>query len=85
MRFFQGIGATALVTLAVTLIGDFYQGGQRDGVIGVNASMLSVGAALYPLIGGILGSIRWNLPFLFFEISIVVGLVAVFTLDEPEQ
>jgi MFS family permease len=54
LRFVQGIGASALVTLAVTLIGDFYDGAQRDAVMGFNGSMLGTGAALYPLIGG-----RW--------------------------
>lgn len=82
-RFIQGIGASALVTLAVTLIGDFYDGPQRNAVMGVNSSMLGTGAALYPLIGGVLAGIRWNVPFLFFGVGILVGLVAVFALPEP--
>ena len=83
-RFLQGIGASALVTLAVTLIGDFYEGTQRNAIMGVNSSMIGTGAALYPLIGGVLAGIRWNAPFLFFGIGIVVGLVAVFALPEPD-
>lgn len=84
LRFLQGIGASALVTLAVTLIGDFYDGAQRNAVMGFNGSMLGTGAALYPLIGGALGGIRWSAPFLFFGIGILVGIVAAVALEEPE-
>jgi len=85
LRFVQGIGASALVTLAVTLIGDFYDGGRRNAVMGLNGSMIGAGAAVYPLIGGALAGIRWNVPFLFFGTAILVGAAAVFVLDEPEQ
>ncbi len=85
LRFLQGIGASALVTLAVTLIGDVYDGSRRDAVMGVNASTIGTGAALYPLIGGGLASIRWNVPFLFFGVGIAVGVVAFAFLPEPEN
>ncbi|WP_132057858.1 MFS transporter [Halorussus amylolyticus] len=85
LRFLQGIGASALVTLAVTLIGDFYEGNRRNAVMGLNGSMIGTGAALYPLVGGALAGIRWNVPFLFFGVALLVGLVAVFALEEPDR
>ena len=84
LRFLQGIGASALVTLAVTLIGDVYEGARRNAVMGVNSSTIGTGAALYPLVGGGLAGIRWNVPFLFFGIGILVAVVAVVALPEPE-
>jgi MFS family permease len=84
LRFLQGIGASALVTLAVTLIGDVYEGARRNAVMGVNSSTIGTGAALYPLVGGALASIRWNVPFLFFGVGIAVALVAVVALPEPD-
>lgn len=83
LRFLQGIGASALVTLAVTLIGDFYDGARRNTVMGLNGSVLGVGAATYPLIGGALAAVRWSAPFLFFGIGVLVGLFAFATLTEP--
>jgi MFS family permease len=85
LRFLQGVGASALVTLAVTLIGDLYEGARRNAIMGVNASTVSTGAALYPLIGGGLAGIRWNFPFLFFGIGVLVALVATLVLPEPES
>jgi MFS family permease len=82
LRFLQGIGATALVMLAVTLIGDIYDGNRRDTLVGINGSMIGVGAAFYPLLGGTLATIRWSVPFLFFGVAIPIGILAVVTLDE---
>ncbi|NIC00914.1 MFS transporter [Halobacterium sp. R2-5] len=81
LRFLQGIGATALVMLAVTLIGDIYEGNRRDTLIGMNGSMIGVGAAFYPLLGGALATVRWSVPFLFFGVAIPVGLLALLALD----
>lgn len=83
LRFLQGVGASALITLAITLIGDYYEGGRQQALIGINSSALGVGAALYPLIGGVLAAVRWNVPFLFFGVALVVALAATVILDEP--
>lgn len=83
LRFVQGMGASGLMVLAITLIGDFYDGAQRHAVIGINGSAIGIGAATYPLIGGALATVSWNAPFTFFGLSLVVGTVALFTLEEP--
>jgi len=84
LRFLQGVGASALITLAVTLIGDVYDGSRRDAVMGVNGSTIGTGAAFYPLLGGALAGIRWSAPFLFFGVGAVVGLFAAVALVEPD-
>ncbi|WP_251328960.1 MFS transporter [Haloplanus pelagicus] len=83
LRLLQGVGASALVTLAVTLIGDVYEGRRRDAVMGLNGSTIGTGAAFYPLLGGALAGIRWSAPFLFFGVGAVVGLFATVALREP--
>lgn len=83
LRFFQGVGASALIALAVTLVGDLYDGTQRDAIVGLNGSVIGVGAALYPVIGGTLAAIRWSAPFLFFGVAIPVGLYAAAVLEDP--
>ncbi len=85
LRVFQGLGATALITLAITLIGDIYAGAQRDALVGVNGSMIGIGAAFFPLIGGTLGDIAWNIPFLLYGVGILVGVLAIVLVKEPER
>ncbi|MDZ7731129.1 MAG: MFS transporter [Natrialbaceae archaeon] len=84
LRFVQGMGASALITLSVTLIGDLYEGQTQNAVMGFNGSTIGTGAAFYPLLGGLLGSIRWNVPFFFFGIAILVGVFATVILTEPD-
>ncbi|UHQ96191.1 MFS transporter [Natrinema halophilum] len=83
LRFVQGIGASALITLAITLIGDYYEGQRQRSIVGINSSAIGTGAALYPLIGGALAAIRWNVPFLFFGVAFLVGIAAALILEEP--
>ncbi len=83
LRFFQGIGASALAMLAITLIGDIYEGQTRRTLIGINSSAMSTSAAFYPLIGGALAVLYWWLPFALYALGIVVGLVALVVVEEP--
>jgi len=79
-RFLQGVGGSTLGTLNVTLIGDFFEGRQRAEAMGYNASVLSVGTAVYPFVGGMLAILGWNFPFLLPLLAIPVGLWALYKL-----
>lgn len=82
LRFLQGIGGSALTSLAVTLIGDLYKGLERAKMLGYNAGVLSLGLAVYPFLGGILADVNWRLPFLMFSLAIPVGILAL-GIDYP--
>lgn len=85
-RVFQGIGSAALGVLNLTLIGDLYLGNERATVMGYNGSVLSIGTALYPAIGGALAIIGWSYPFYLSLLALPVGLFALFFLrQETEQ
>ena len=84
MRFCQGIGAAALGTLNVTVIGDIYGGRERSAVLGYNSSVLSVGTASYPAIGGLLAAFGWFYLFALPFIAIPIGIVVLFSLHNPE-
>ena len=81
-RAFQGIGSAALGVLNLTLIGDLYFGHRRATVMGYNGSVLSIGTALYPAIGGALAIMGWFYPFFLSLLAIPVGLFALFFLDQ---
>jgi ACDE family multidrug resistance protein len=70
VRFLQGIGAASLGSLNITLIGDLYSGQQRVRAMGYNASVLSIGTASYPAIGGLLG--------------VPLGILVLMKLKNPE-
>ena len=83
-RFFQGMGASSLGSLYVTIIGDLYSGKQRTEALSYNTSILSIGTASYPSIGGGLALFGWYYPFLLPLAAIPLGLIAAFGLKNPE-
>lgn len=84
LRFLQGTGAAALGMINVTLVGDLYSGIQRATVMGFNASILSIGTAAYPVIGGALAVLGWYYPFYLPLLALPVGMFVIFGLKNPE-
>ena len=84
MRFFQGMGVASLGSLNLTLIGDLFPGKQRTIAMGYNSSVLSVGTATYPALGGAVAVLGWYYPFFLPLLAIPVGLIAMFGLKNPE-
>ncbi len=84
LRFLQGVGAASLLSLSVTLVGDLYKGDRRVEAMGYNASVSSIGTALYPTIGGALATMGWYFPFMLPIVAIPVGLLVLFKLKNPE-
>lgn len=84
LRFLQGMGAAALGTINVTMIGDLYSGRERTEAMGYNSSILSLGTGSYPALGGLLAVFGWRYPFLLSAAAIPIGLLVLFSLENPE-
>jgi ACDE family multidrug resistance protein len=84
LRVLQGMGAASLGTLNLTVLGDLYQGERRAAALGLNTSILNVGIAAYPLLGGALAVFAWNYPFFLPLLAIPVGLFTLYGLNNPE-
>ncbi|MBC1222992.1 MFS transporter [Nostoc sp. UCD121] len=84
LRFIEGMGAASLNSLNVTLIGDLYSGKERTAAMGYNASVSSIGTATYPTIGGATAVMGWNYPFMLPILAIPIGLLVLFSLNNPE-
>ncbi|TET38875.1 MAG: MFS transporter, partial [Dehalococcoidia bacterium] len=84
LRVSQGVGGAALGSLNVTIIGDLYSGRRRTAAMGLNASVLSIGTASYPLIGGALALLAWSYPFYLSLAAIPLGLIVLTALRNPE-
>jgi MFS family permease len=83
-RFVQGVGAAALGSLNVTIIGDLYRRQQRVQVMGYNVSVQSTGTATYPALGGFLALFGWFFPFYLPLLAIPIGLAALLKLEVPK-
>ncbi|PSP84001.1 MFS transporter [Halobacteriales archaeon QS_1_68_17] len=82
LRFLQGCAASGLIMLSLTLVGDYFDGPRRNAVMGVNTATTTLGVSVFPILGGYLADVRWNLPFVVYTASVLVGAFAFLTLEE---
>src|SRR5690625_5804165 len=75
------MGSASLGALNLTLIGDLYSGNDLATAMGYNGSVLSVGAAAYPAIGGAIAILGWFYPFYLALLAIPVGIFALLSLE----
>ena len=52
--------------------------------MGLNASILSIGTASYPAIGGALAILGWQYPFILPVVALPVGILVLVSLRNPE-
>jgi MFS transporter, ACDE family, multidrug resistance protein len=82
-RLLQGVGAAGLVNLAVVILGDHFDGFARDRAIGRNSVVLTVGLAVFPVLGGLLTALGgWRLAFAPYVLAFGVAVLAVRTLAD---
>ncbi|WP_321287267.1 MFS transporter [uncultured Sunxiuqinia sp.] len=84
LRFIQGIGASSLSSLNITLVGDLFSGETRTKVMGYNASVLSIGTATYPAVGGAIAVFGWQFIFILPILAIPLGIWIIKGLNNPE-
>lgn len=82
IRTIQGIGAASLGALNVALISDFFSGERRTAVMGFNNSVLSIGTALFPIVGGALAKQSYVYPFALPLLALPVMLVVFFVIKD---
>jgi len=84
LRFIQGVGASSLSSLNITLVGDLFEGRQRTAVMGYNASVLSIGTASYPALGGVIAIFGWQYIFALPILAVPLALIVMKGLKNPE-
>jgi ACDE family multidrug resistance protein len=82
LRFVQGIGIAGMLPIAMTMVGELYTGLDRVNAMGKMSMTTGIGAVSAPLIGGILASYGWNVPFLFYGLTIPLAIIVIFVLPE---
>ncbi|MBN2415649.1 MFS transporter [bacterium] len=83
LRLFQGMGAASLGSLNVTIIGDLYQERRRIQAMGYNASVLSIGTAAFPALGGFLASFHWRYAFFLPGFAALFAVLIAVRLRTP--
>jgi len=82
LRFIQGIGVAGMMSLPMLVIADVYKGHKSFYAMNKISLALAIGSVAAPLIGGVLASLGWNYPFLFYVLSLPLAFVVMAFLPE---
>jgi ACDE family multidrug resistance protein len=83
-RTLQGVGFSAVIPLTIVLIGDLLEGEQEIGGQGLKVFLDRIGYLVFPPLGGLLATIAWFWPFVFYVLTIPVGFAALFWMPETK-
>jgi MFS transporter, ACDE family, multidrug resistance protein len=81
-RTLQGVGFSAVIPLTIVLIGDLLEGDSEVGGQGLKVFLDRIGYLVFPPLGGLLAAVAWFWPFVFYVLTIPVGLAAFFWMPE---
>jgi MFS family permease len=84
-RAFLGIAVAGIMTIVVTLIGDYYVGKERSQFLGLQGSFMGIGGVVFISLAGWLADFGWHVPFLIYLFGFLVFPLVIVYLDEPEQ
>ncbi len=84
-RVLLGVGVAVIMTVATTLIGDYFEGEERTRFLGIQGAFMAFGGTIFVSLSGILADYNWRWPFAVYLASFVVMILAVIFLVEPRS
>ncbi|HEY3425160.1 MAG TPA: MFS transporter [Negativicutes bacterium] len=85
MRGILGLGLGILVPLSMVLITDFFEGSEKNTVMGLQSVFVNIGGIIFPALGGFLCAINWRYTFLSYLLGVLVFLLVFYFLPEPAK
>ncbi len=82
-RAILGISVGGIMTVATTLISDYFDSHMRQRVFGLQAAFMAFGASIFVLLGGGLAELHWRGPFVVYLAPLAMLAFFARVLDEP--
>jgi MFS family permease len=82
-RAMLGVAVAGCLTVASTLIADYYADEQRSRILGAQAVAMALGGVLYLTVSGRLADWHWRAPFLLFLFPLFLIPGALLAIREP--
>ncbi|MCE7080955.1 MFS transporter [Streptomyces sp. ST2-7A] len=76
-RVVLGVGCGAVFTCSTVALLALYRGPERDRMLGLRTTAISVGGFVYPVAAGALGHISWQSPFAVYLIGLPLGVACL--------
>ncbi len=75
-RVFLGVAVGAVLATATALIGDYFEGAEREKVFGWQAAATGFGGVIFLLAGGVLADAGWRGPFAVYGLAALLAPLA---------
>jgi MFS family permease len=85
MRFIFGIGIGLFYPMSIDITIDFFEGRERDTMMGLGSAMASAGGMMFQMLGGYLANIDWHYCFFAYLVSVIMFMAVIFWLPEPPK
>ncbi len=82
-RAFLGIAVGGIMTTSVALIGDYFDGSERQKFLGIQSGVMAIAGAIFITGGGLLADVGWRYPFLIYAMAFAVFPLVIIFLIEP--
>ena len=84
-RIFLGVAVGGILTTSITLIGDYFEGGERQKFLGIQASIMSLSGTVFISAGGALADMGWRYPFASYGMAaLALPLVLIYLIEPPK-
>lgn len=84
-RAFLGIAVGGIITITITLLGDYYQGEQLNKYMGLQSGIVGFAGVLFLITGGILADYHWKIPFVVYLIPLLYFVLTTIFINEPDK
>lgn len=78
-----GLLEAVLMTVSTTMIGDYYEGAQRERMMSLQTTMSASSAFVLNNLGGVIAEWGWRAPYAMFALSLVLAPLMAIYLWEP--
>lgn len=82
-RALLGVAVAGIMTTATALISDFFEGHERNRVVGLQASFMGLGGVVFLSLGGWLADQHWRAPFAIYGLALLFLPLVWRSIPEP--
>ena len=83
-RALLGLGVAITMTGVTAMVGDYFEGEERSRFIGTQGAVMSFGGTLLVTLSGGLAGLSWRYPFGVYAVALLVAIVVLVVIQEPE-
>lgn len=84
-RVFLGISLGLIQPIGTSMIADFYEGDQRDTLLGIQSSIIGIAGTIFTFLIGVLISMNWRYSFFIYLFGLIVFILTYYYLPKDKK